>query len=199
MMHSRFLMKWAISLFPQISCHAGFPDGSDSKESGCNAGDPGSIPGLGRSPEEGNGNPLQYSCLENPWTEEPGGLYSVGSQRVVHDWATEAFFFFQPSCWSAFTGWGPSVACFTAFIRCPSWTTLPTELTCFQSESYSRYHGAIQPLPGWGRCNCFAHRHRSQGPSGGLACEVAVFDFCRSTNKHLKLNKPVSHGRFRLL
>ena len=134
-----------------------------------------------------------------PWTEEPGGLYSVGSQRVVHDWATEAFFFFQPSCWSAFTGWGPSVACFTAFIRCPSWTTLPTELTCFQSESYSRYHGAIQLLPGWGRCNCFAHRHRSQGPSGGLACEVAVFDFCRSTNKHLKLNKPVSHGRFRLL
>ena len=40
--------------------------GSDSKESVCNAGDPGSIPGLGRSPEEGNGNPLQYSCLENP-------------------------------------------------------------------------------------------------------------------------------------
>ena len=39
--------------------------GSDSKESACNAGDPGSIPGLGRSPEEGNGNSLQYSCLEN--------------------------------------------------------------------------------------------------------------------------------------
>ena len=44
----------------------GFPGNSDSKESGCNAGDPGSIPGLGRSPGEGNGNPLQYSCLENP-------------------------------------------------------------------------------------------------------------------------------------
>ena len=40
--------------------------GSDSKESACNAGDPGSIPRLGRSPGEGNGNPLQYSCLENP-------------------------------------------------------------------------------------------------------------------------------------
>ena len=43
-----------------------FPGGSDSKASACNAGDPGSIPGSGRSPGEGNGNPLQYSCLENP-------------------------------------------------------------------------------------------------------------------------------------
>ena len=43
----------------------GFPGGSDSKASTCNAGDLGLIPGLGRSPEEGNGNPLQYSCLEN--------------------------------------------------------------------------------------------------------------------------------------
>ena len=42
-----------------------FPGGSDGKESACNAGDPGSIPGLGRSPREGNGDPLQYSCLEN--------------------------------------------------------------------------------------------------------------------------------------
>ena len=40
--------------------------GSDGRESACNAGDLGSIPGLGRSPGEGNGNPLQYSCLENP-------------------------------------------------------------------------------------------------------------------------------------
>ena len=43
-----------------------FPDGSDGKASAYNAGDPGSIPGLGRTPGEGNGNPLQYSCLENP-------------------------------------------------------------------------------------------------------------------------------------
>ena len=41
------------------------PSCSDDKESTCNVGDPGSIPGSGRSPEEGNGNPLQYSCLEN--------------------------------------------------------------------------------------------------------------------------------------
>ena len=38
-----------------------------------------------RSPGEGNGNPLPYSCLENPWTEEPGGLQSMGLQRVGHD------------------------------------------------------------------------------------------------------------------
>ena len=44
----------------------GFPGDSDGKESACNVGDPGSIPGLGKSPGEGNGNPLQYSCLENP-------------------------------------------------------------------------------------------------------------------------------------
>ena len=43
----------------------GFPSDSDGKESACNARDPGSIPGLGRSSGEGNGNPLQYSCLEN--------------------------------------------------------------------------------------------------------------------------------------
>ena len=46
-----------------VSC---FPGGSEVKVSACNVGDLGSIPELGRSPEEGNGNPLQYSCLENP-------------------------------------------------------------------------------------------------------------------------------------
>ena len=43
-----------------------FPGGSEDKASSCHVGDLGSIPGLGRSPGEGNGNPLQYSCLENP-------------------------------------------------------------------------------------------------------------------------------------
>ena len=44
----------------------GWPSGAFGKESACNTGDLGSIPGLGRSPGEGNGNPLQYSCLERP-------------------------------------------------------------------------------------------------------------------------------------
>ena len=47
-------------------CKSDFPGGSVGKESACNAGDLGSIPGSGRSPGEGNGNPLQYSCLGNP-------------------------------------------------------------------------------------------------------------------------------------
>ena len=64
---------------------AGFPGGSDGKESTNNAGDLGSIPELGRSPGEGNGNPLQYTAWKIPWTEEPGGLQSMGSQRVGHD------------------------------------------------------------------------------------------------------------------
>ena len=51
-------------------------------------GDVGSIPGSGRSPGGGHGNPLQCSCLEILWTEEPGGLQSMGS-RVRHDRATE--------------------------------------------------------------------------------------------------------------
>ena len=51
----------ALILFISVS-----PDGSDGKESMCSEGDPGSIPGSGRSPGEGNGNPFQYSCLENP-------------------------------------------------------------------------------------------------------------------------------------
>ena len=56
---------------------AGFPGGSDGKESACNAGDLGSIPASGRSPGEGNGNPLQYSCLENP-------MGSGAWQAIVH-------------------------------------------------------------------------------------------------------------------
>ena len=62
-----------------------FPGGSDGKVSAYNVGDPASIPGLGRSPGEGNGTPLQYSCLENPMDEGPGRLQSMGSLRVGHD------------------------------------------------------------------------------------------------------------------
>ena len=53
-----------------------FPGGSEGKESACNVGDPASIPGSGRSPDEGNGNPLQYSCLENPQEQRSLAGYS---------------------------------------------------------------------------------------------------------------------------
>ena len=68
----------------QVHTHH-FPGGSEVKAFASKAGDPGSIPGLGRSPGEGNGNPLQCSCLENPGTGEPDGLPSMGSHRVGHD------------------------------------------------------------------------------------------------------------------
>jgi len=67
----------------------GFLDGSEAKNLPANAGDTGSIPGSRRSPGGENGNTLQYSCLGNPWTEEPGGLQSMGLQRVGHDLATK--------------------------------------------------------------------------------------------------------------
>ena len=59
----------------------GFPGSSDSEVSAYNAGDLSLIPGWGRSPGEGNSNPLQYSCLENP-IEYPGGLQSSESQKI---------------------------------------------------------------------------------------------------------------------
>ena len=59
-----------------IPVFLGFPGGSDSKESACNAGDLGSIPGLGRPLGEGHGNPLQYACLENPHGQRTLMVYS---------------------------------------------------------------------------------------------------------------------------
>ena len=62
----------------------GFPCGSDGEESPCNVGDLGSIPGSGRSPGEGNGNPLQCSCLENPM--DRGGWWATVN-GVTNSWA----------------------------------------------------------------------------------------------------------------
>ena len=126
--------SWTFQLFCPISLLqrqvGGFPRSSAGKESASNAGDPSSIPGLGKSPGEGIGYPLQYSWAplvvqmvknlpamwktwvwslgwkdplkvgmathssgflsgESLWTEEPGGLQSMGLQRVVYDWATK--------------------------------------------------------------------------------------------------------------
>ena len=67
----------------------GFPGGSVVKNLPANAGDAGSIPQSGRSPGEGNGNPLHYSCLGNPMErlQSTAGLQSTGLQRVGNDWA----------------------------------------------------------------------------------------------------------------
>ena len=70
------------NIAPGVLCSLDFPASSDGKTSSYSAGDSGSIPGSGRSPGEGNGNSLQYSCLENlmGWEEERGGLQSRGSK-----------------------------------------------------------------------------------------------------------------------
>ena len=70
--------------------HGGFPEGSVMENPSANTGDTGhsgSVPESGRCPRGGNGNPLQYSCLEHAIDREPGGLQSTGSQRVRQDWA----------------------------------------------------------------------------------------------------------------
>ena len=93
MLLKRPLFASCLSLKPRTIMGRHFPGGSDGKASVYNVGDLGSIPGSGRFPGEGNGNPLQYSCLENPmdrgaWCR----LLSMGSQRVRHDWVTSLHF-----------------------------------------------------------------------------------------------------------
>ena len=65
-----------------ICLAVGFPSGSEGKVSACNVGDLGSIPELGRSPGERKGNPLGTLAWKIPWTEKPGRLQSIWSQRV---------------------------------------------------------------------------------------------------------------------
>ena len=69
----------------EIIVHKGCPGGSDIKESACNVGDLGSIPGSGSSLEKGMATQLSILAWRIPWTEKPGGLQFMGSQRVRHD------------------------------------------------------------------------------------------------------------------
>ena len=69
----------------QIESFTGFSGGSNDKESACSAGDLVLIPGSGRSPGEGNGYPLQYSCLENPMDRQAWQAIVHGFARVSHD------------------------------------------------------------------------------------------------------------------
>ena len=71
----------------------GFSGGSDSKESACNAEDLGLILGWKDSLEKGMATHSSIRAWEIPWTEEPRGLQSMGSQRVRHDWVTDIFTF----------------------------------------------------------------------------------------------------------
>ena len=74
-------MDSRIFFFNVVLLQLGFPGGSVVKNLPANAEDVDLTPMLGRSPGGGNSNPLQYSCLGSPWTEQPGGLQPMGSQK----------------------------------------------------------------------------------------------------------------------
>ena len=95
---SRFLKKciWKYKLILTLSydSHLG-TGGSDGKESTCNAGDPGSFPGLGRSLEKGIATHSSIFAWKVPRTEKPGRLQSTGSQRARHYWATNTLHIYK--------------------------------------------------------------------------------------------------------
>ena len=89
-----WMSEWTTMLLQGLvnfhhSTDIGFPHSSVSKSSACNAGDPGLIPGSGRSPEERNGNPLQYSRLENPMDRGAWWATVHGVARAGHDLVTK--------------------------------------------------------------------------------------------------------------
>ena len=93
----------------------GFPGGSEGKASACNAGDLGLIPGLGRSPGEENGNPLQYSCLENPMDRE---AWQATVHGVANSWMQLRDFTFTFTSYHFFirSSLDEPLVCFHVFI-----------------------------------------------------------------------------------
>ena len=79
----RILWRYKVKIISTSKKLSGFPGGSDRKEPACNAGDLGLIPRLGRFPGGGHGNPLQYSCLENPMDR---GAWWATVHRVAKSW-----------------------------------------------------------------------------------------------------------------
>ena len=86
-------IPWRMDRLP-TPVFLGFPGGSDGELSACSAGVPGSIPGLGRSPGGGHGNPHQYSCLENPHGQRSLAGYSPWDRRVRNNWVTKCTYIF---------------------------------------------------------------------------------------------------------
>ena len=126
------------------------------------AGDLGMIPGLGRSPGGRHGNPLQYSCLGNSWTEEPGGLQSMGSWRIGHDWATSLSLF-------SFMHWSRKWQ--------PSPVFLPGE---FQGQ------GSLVGFHLWGRTESTRLKRLSSSSSSSRVTKHSTYKFLIGT----KLEKP---------
>ena len=104
------------------TCLWGFLSGSDSKESACNAGDPGSVPELERPPGKGNVYPLQYLCLEN--SMEPSRLQSMESQRVGHEWVTNTPLYLWVVCYILLERLGHGVCECSALVNTASFPKL---------------------------------------------------------------------------
>ena len=93
-----YFLNWGIvHLQCCVSFKWGFPGGSDSKDSACIMGDPGPIPGSGRSPGEENGNPLQYSCLENSLDRGAWRVpvHGVATYQMTEEWILYFFVYFK--------------------------------------------------------------------------------------------------------
>ena len=98
---THFLRAYRVPVITHMLLYSyDFPGGSDSKASVYNAGDPGSIPGSGSSLEKAMAPHSSTIAWKIPWTEEPGRLQSMGSQRVGHDWVTSLslFLFLRQLC-----------------------------------------------------------------------------------------------------
>ena len=107
--------------------------GSDGKVSAYNAGDPASIPGLGRPLGEGNCNHSSTLAWKIPWTEEPGRLQSTGLQRVRHNWATSLSLF-------CFIDYAKAFDCVdhNKFWKILQEMGIPVHLTCLLRNLYCR-------------------------------------------------------------
>ena len=133
----------------------GFPGGSEVKASACNVGDLGSIPGSGRSPGEGNGNPLQYSCLENPMD---GGAWWATVHRVAKSQTQLRNF---TSLGSYRTGW---------YQRCQNkavniWNQ-------HQRLEWCRWGVFDVEKPNWGRALGFGEESKFKGPQRRLSLMI---------------------------
>ena len=120
-------------LYTILQCMLGFPGGSEVKASACNAADLGSIPGLGRSPGEGNGNPLQYSCLENPMD---GGAWWATVHGVAKSRTrlSDLTLTFHSVCYSS-----------ERKAVLPSFINVRTKVSENESESRSVVYNSLQP------------------------------------------------------
>ena len=98
---TRMTRRLCFWIYKRVMKFVGFSGGSVVKNPPANAGDSGSIPGSGRSPGEGHGNPLRCSCLVNPVDRVAWWAIVSGSQRVMHDWVANG----EVPLWSTFLDW----------------------------------------------------------------------------------------------